>query len=138
MSHSFEIVDVFTATARAGNQLAVVTDARGLDTAAMQSIAREFNFAETSFVRVGAEDSREDGVFTGARVIISGYQRIVNFKRDDGSSGTKVILTADEVAFSTRFGPLAITRYPTAAKTNSTPDAPEAPEPTSHDGQEPF
>ena len=50
MSHSFEIVDVFTPRPRAGNQLAVVTDARGLDTAAMQSISREFNFAETSFI----------------------------------------------------------------------------------------
>jgi trans-2,3-dihydro-3-hydroxyanthranilate isomerase len=46
----FEIVDVFTRTPRAGNQLAVVTDARGLDAAAMQAIAREFNFAETSFL----------------------------------------------------------------------------------------
>jgi trans-2,3-dihydro-3-hydroxyanthranilate isomerase len=46
----FEIVDVFTSTPLAGNQLAVVTDARGLETAAMQAIAREFNFAETSFL----------------------------------------------------------------------------------------
>jgi trans-2,3-dihydro-3-hydroxyanthranilate isomerase len=46
----FEIVDVFTDVALAGNQLAVVTDARGLETAQMQAIAREFNFAETSFL----------------------------------------------------------------------------------------
>jgi trans-2,3-dihydro-3-hydroxyanthranilate isomerase len=46
----FQIVDVFTDRPFAGNQLAVVTDARGLDTAAMQAIAREFNFAETSFL----------------------------------------------------------------------------------------
>ncbi|TPE61064.1 PhzF family phenazine biosynthesis protein [Sandaracinobacter neustonicus] len=59
MSHSFEIVDVFTATARAGNQLAVVTDARGLDTAAMQSIAREFNFAETSFILPPADPAND-------------------------------------------------------------------------------
>jgi trans-2,3-dihydro-3-hydroxyanthranilate isomerase len=49
-THPFEIVDVFSARAFAGNQLAVVTDARGLDGAAMQAIAREFNFAETSFL----------------------------------------------------------------------------------------
>jgi trans-2,3-dihydro-3-hydroxyanthranilate isomerase len=48
--HPFQIVDVFTDRPMAGNQLAVVTDARGLDTAAMQAIAREFNFAETSFI----------------------------------------------------------------------------------------
>jgi trans-2,3-dihydro-3-hydroxyanthranilate isomerase len=49
-SHPFQIVDVFTDRPLAGNQLAVVTDARGLDTTAMQAIAREFNFAETSFL----------------------------------------------------------------------------------------
>jgi trans-2,3-dihydro-3-hydroxyanthranilate isomerase len=48
--YPFQIVDVFTDRPLAGNQLAVVTDARGLDTAAMQAIAREFNFAETSFI----------------------------------------------------------------------------------------
>lgn len=50
MSFAFHIVDVFTSTAFAGNQLAVLTDARGLSTERMQAIAREFNFAETSFV----------------------------------------------------------------------------------------
>lgn len=50
MKRPFHIVDVFSAEALAGNQLAVVTDARGLDTASMQAIAREFNFAETSFI----------------------------------------------------------------------------------------
>lgn len=50
MSIPFEIVDVFTDRPMAGNQLAVVTDARGLDAATMQAIAREFNFAETSFL----------------------------------------------------------------------------------------
>ena len=55
----FEIVDVFTPHARAGNQLAVVTDARGLDTAAMQSIAREFNFSETSFILPPADPAND-------------------------------------------------------------------------------
>jgi len=50
MMIGFETVDVFTATRFAGNQLAVVPDARGLTTAQMQAIAREFNYAETSFV----------------------------------------------------------------------------------------
>lgn len=50
MSRPYEIVDVFTDRPFAGNQLAVVTDARGLSGEAMQAIAREFNFAETSFL----------------------------------------------------------------------------------------
>ncbi len=46
----FFIVDVFTSRKFAGNPLAVVIDGRGLSSAAMQSIAREFNFSETTFV----------------------------------------------------------------------------------------
>jgi trans-2,3-dihydro-3-hydroxyanthranilate isomerase len=46
----FKIVDVFTERPLAGNQLAVVLDADGLDEPSMQAIAREFNFSETTFV----------------------------------------------------------------------------------------
>ncbi len=43
-------LDVFTAQRFGGNPLAVIPDARGLDRAAMQIIAREFNYSETTFV----------------------------------------------------------------------------------------
>ena len=43
-------VDVFTSVALEGNQLAVFTDARGLSDEQMQSLAREMNFSETTFV----------------------------------------------------------------------------------------
>ncbi len=43
-------LDVFTHEALSGNPLAVVHDAAGLDTAAMQRIAGEFNLSETVFV----------------------------------------------------------------------------------------
>jgi trans-2,3-dihydro-3-hydroxyanthranilate isomerase len=46
----FVLVDVFTDTIFGGNQLAVITDARGLSSEQMQKIAREFNFSETTFV----------------------------------------------------------------------------------------
>jgi len=46
----FVICDVFTEKAFGGNQLAVFPDARGLGDGAMQALAREFNFAETTFV----------------------------------------------------------------------------------------
>jgi trans-2,3-dihydro-3-hydroxyanthranilate isomerase len=42
--------DVFTRDRFGGNPLAVVPDARGLDTAAMQALAREFNYSESTFV----------------------------------------------------------------------------------------
>ncbi|ACL55969.1 PhzF family phenazine biosynthesis protein [Methylobacterium nodulans] len=46
----FVTLDVFTERPLAGNPLAVVLDAEGLDAAAMQAIAREFNLSETVFV----------------------------------------------------------------------------------------
>lgn len=42
--------DVFTGDALLGNQLAVFTDARGLDTTKMQRLAREMNFSESTFI----------------------------------------------------------------------------------------
>lgn len=50
MRRRFTTLDVFTNQRFAGNPLAVVQDAEGLDTAAMQAIAREFNLPETVFV----------------------------------------------------------------------------------------
>lgn len=50
MRYDFVIADVFTEHAFGGNQLAVLPDAQGLTRAQMQAIAREFNFAETTFV----------------------------------------------------------------------------------------
>lgn len=48
--YDYEVFDVFTATRFQGNQLAIVTDARGLTTSDMQTITREFNLSETAFV----------------------------------------------------------------------------------------
>lgn len=44
------LYDVFTDTRLAGNPLAIVLDTEGLDEAAMQAIAREFNLSESVFV----------------------------------------------------------------------------------------
>jgi trans-2,3-dihydro-3-hydroxyanthranilate isomerase len=70
--HRFHIVDVFAEAPRAGNPLAVVRDAAGLSGEAMQAIAREFGFSETSFL-VSDPRATEAGVrtriFTPAREI---------------------------------------------------------------------
>ncbi|MCB2106897.1 MAG: PhzF family phenazine biosynthesis protein [Rhodobacteraceae bacterium] len=50
MKGRYVTVDVFTDRQFGGNQLAVIPDARHLSPAHMQSIANEFNFAETTFV----------------------------------------------------------------------------------------
>src|SRR5262245_53173105 len=57
MSHPFHIVDVFAESLYAGNTLAVVRDAADLETQAMQAIAREFGFSETTFIVSDAHDA---------------------------------------------------------------------------------
>src|ERR1700744_1391625 len=50
MQRRFQTLDVFTETALAGNPLAMVLDAEGLEDAHMQAIPAEFNLSETVFV----------------------------------------------------------------------------------------
>jgi trans-2,3-dihydro-3-hydroxyanthranilate isomerase len=49
-SYRYVVADVFTSTPLTGNQLAVFTDARGLDGETMQALALEIGFSETVFV----------------------------------------------------------------------------------------
>ena len=52
---AYQVVDVFTGTAFAGNPLAVVLDADDLSTAALQLLAREFHLSETAFPMVAQD-----------------------------------------------------------------------------------
>jgi len=69
MRRRFVTLDVFTTKRFAGNPLAVVLDPDGLDTAAMQTIAREFNLSETVFVFPPADKANRAKlrIFTPAR-----------------------------------------------------------------------
>ena len=58
------IVDVFAEAPLQGNQLAVIRDAQGLDTASMQAIAREMNFSETTFVTEEHDNHAVVRIFT--------------------------------------------------------------------------
>lgn len=58
-SRPYATLDVFTARRFAGNPLAVVQDAEGLDTGAMQRIAREFNLPETVFLLAPDDERRK-------------------------------------------------------------------------------
>ena len=49
-SRKYLVYDVFTDKPLSGNPLGVVMDCEGLDTAAMQAIAREFNLSESVFI----------------------------------------------------------------------------------------
>lgn len=55
----YHTVDVFTNSAFGGNPLAVVTNGRGVSSELMQSIARELNLSETTFV-LPPEDPSND------------------------------------------------------------------------------
>lgn len=68
--YEFETLDVFTDEKFAGNQLAVLMDARGLSTEDMQTITREFNLSETTFVL-----PPEDPINTArVRIFTLGYE----------------------------------------------------------------
>jgi trans-2,3-dihydro-3-hydroxyanthranilate isomerase len=56
--YKFHIVDVFSANPFAGNQLAILPQAAGITSEGMQAIAREFNFAETTFVLPAADPAQ--------------------------------------------------------------------------------
>ena len=60
-TYEFVQLDVFTQMPLSGNPLAIFPDARGLDDAEMQALAREMNLSETTFIfpRDAATEARE-------------------------------------------------------------------------------
>jgi trans-2,3-dihydro-3-hydroxyanthranilate isomerase len=91
-TYRFSTCDVFTRTRFGGNPLAVIHDGRGLPDQTMQSIAREFNYSETTFV-LPAVDPRHTArvrIFTPVRELpFAGHPTV----------GTAFVL-ASEGAFS--------------------------------------
>jgi len=68
-TYEFVQLDVFTQTPLAGNPLAIFPDARGLNNADMQALAREMNLSETTFifprdVATEARDGKNVRIFT--------------------------------------------------------------------------
>jgi trans-2,3-dihydro-3-hydroxyanthranilate isomerase len=111
MRYRFLTADVFTDRRFGGNPLAVLPDARGLDTAAMQRIAREFNLSETVFVLPpeATGHSRRLRIFTpAAELPFAGHPTI----------GTALILAAigevpldgdTRIVFEEGAGPVPVT-----------------------------
>src|SRR5690348_15918472 len=61
---AFRIVNVFAESPLAGNPLAVIEDAGGLDDATMQALALQFNLSETTFVLPSATATARVRIFT--------------------------------------------------------------------------
>jgi trans-2,3-dihydro-3-hydroxyanthranilate isomerase len=96
MRRHYAILDVFADRPLAGNPLAVVLDAEGLDDGQMQAIAREFNLSETVFV-LPAEEARHSAqirIFTPSKELpFAGHPTV----------GTAVLLALR--AFAAKNGP---------------------------------
>jgi trans-2,3-dihydro-3-hydroxyanthranilate isomerase len=104
--------DVFTDRIFCGNPLAVLPDARGLDEAQMQSIAREFNYSETTFVQP-PDDPRHTAkvrIFTpGGELPFAGHPTL----------GTAFVLAhtgaiaadTDEIVFEEGVGPVPVSIF---------------------------
>ncbi len=60
----YDVVDVFTDRAYAGNPLAVVHGAGGLTPSQLQALAREFNLSETTFPTLRSETAYDVRIFT--------------------------------------------------------------------------
>jgi trans-2,3-dihydro-3-hydroxyanthranilate isomerase len=102
----YKIVDVFTDRPLAGNQLAVVLDAEGLETESMQAIAREFNFSETTFVT----PSQQPGCHWRVRIFTPLYELPM---AGHPTVGTAVVLREEglagaEVVFELGVGPTPV------------------------------
>ncbi|MEQ8813166.1 MAG: PhzF family phenazine biosynthesis protein [Thalassobaculum sp.] len=97
MTLAFETVDVFTDTAFGGNPLAVVFGGEDLSGEAMQRIAREFNYSETTFVLPPADPANT------ARVRIFSTKREMPFAGHP-NVGTATVLAWRGEAFGRRLG----------------------------------
>jgi trans-2,3-dihydro-3-hydroxyanthranilate isomerase len=109
MNLEYCTLDVFTDRHFGGNPLAVVLDARGLEERTMQSIAREFNYSETSFVLPPANPAHTAHVriFTpGGELPFAGHPTV----------GTAFALAtldrigrhADDITFEEGIGPVSV------------------------------
>src|SRR5499425_738932 len=103
MRRRFATLDVFTDRRFAGNPLAVVHEAEGLEPDAMQAIAREFNHLETVFIFAPADSGHRAKlrIFTPARELpFAGHPTVgtaVLLNRIDGGKGTRAIVLEEGI-----------------------------------------
>jgi trans-2,3-dihydro-3-hydroxyanthranilate isomerase len=106
----YVVCDVFTDTPLEGNQLAVFTDARGLDGETMQALAREINFSEVTFVLPAEDDGHARiRIFTpvqempfaghptlGTAFVLAGPLQLVELRLETGAGIVPVRLEREE------------------------------------------
>jgi trans-2,3-dihydro-3-hydroxyanthranilate isomerase len=103
MQRNFATLDVFTDRRFAGNPLAVVLEAEGLDSSSMQAIAREFGHPETVFVLPadGADYRARVRIFTPLRELpFAGHPTVgtaVLFGLRDGSAAGRSLVLQENI-----------------------------------------
>jgi trans-2,3-dihydro-3-hydroxyanthranilate isomerase len=103
MRRRYFTLDVFTTARFAGNPLAVVLESGGLDTAAMQAVAREFNLPETVFVMPERDPGHRARVriLTPARELpFAGHPTVgtaVLLAHLDGGAGARELILGQQV-----------------------------------------
>src|SRR5262245_59444155 len=128
MRRRFFTLDVFTSQRFTGNQLAVVLDPQGLDTAGMQTIAREFGHPETVFVFPAEQAGHRAKlrIFTPARELpFAGHPTVgtaVLLARLDGGTQSRDLILGEGV------GPVACVVTPDAQGGNASFQVPRIPE----------
>jgi trans-2,3-dihydro-3-hydroxyanthranilate isomerase len=128
MPRRYFTLDVFTAQRFAGNPLAVVLEADGLDTATMQAVAREFNLPETVFVfpAQSAGHRARLRIFTPARELpFAGHPTVgtaVLLAELDGGADPRELILEEAV------GPVVCMVQPGRAGGSARFDLPKIPE----------
>ena len=128
MQRRFFTLDVFTTQRFAGNPLAVVLDGSGLETNAMQTVAREFNLPETVFVLAPDQPEHRARVriFTPARELpFAGHPTVgtaVLLAHLDGGAAARDMVIGEEV------GPVRCHVVPAARAGRATFSLPKLPQ----------
>ena len=102
-AYAFRIVNVFTVDGDrfSGNPLCVFEDARGMSSQDMQSLARQMNLSETTFVLPSERATKHVRIFTpGFEMPFAGHPTL----------GTASVVGGDAITFEMKAGLVAVAR----------------------------
>jgi trans-2,3-dihydro-3-hydroxyanthranilate isomerase len=105
-------VDVFSEERFGGNPLAVLPDATGLTSALMANIAREFNYAETTFVlpAIEPQHTRRVRIFTpGGEIPFAGHPNLGTAFVLAARGDIRPVGSSAQVIFEEDAGPVPVT-----------------------------
>src|SRR6266480_766897 len=116
MSGTYEFVqlDVFTKTPLTGNPLAVFTDARGLTDQQMQTLAREMNLSETTFIlprdpATEAQEGKKVRIFTVAEELpFAGHPTLGTALHLYASRAAPVSEQSDQITLDLKAGKIPV------------------------------